>query len=55
MLFVHHTKKEIEPTYTSKYNYKRKTQAILLMITDKCKRWHYLAVKGVSALLREIS
>ena len=52
---MHHTKKEIEPTYTSKYNYKRKKQAILLVITDKCKRWHYLAVKGVSALLREIS
>ena len=55
ILFVTYNKKEIEPTYTSKYNYKRKKQAILLVITDKCKRWHYLAVKGVSALLREIS
>ena len=60
ILFVHHNKKEIEPTYISKYNYKHKKQAILLTITDDGKRsngverWHYLAVKRLSALLRGI-
>ena len=55
VLFVPHNKKEIELAYTSKYNYKRKKQVILLMITDDGKRWHYLAVKSLSALLRGIS
>ena len=55
ILFVPHNKKEIEPAYISKYNYKRKKQVILLMITDDDKRWHYLAVKSLSALLRGIS
>ena len=55
ILFVPHNKKEIEPAYISKYNYKRKKQVILLMITDDGKRWHYLAVKSLSALLRGIS
>ena len=52
VLFVPRNKKEIEPTYTSKYNYKRKKQVILLMITDDDKRWHY-AVKGLPALFRK--
>ena len=55
ILFVRHNKKEIEPAYTAKYNHKRKEQVILLMITDDGKRWHYLAVKSLSALLRGIS
>ena len=55
ILFVPHNKKEIEPAYISKYNYKRKKQAILLMITDDGKKWHYLPVKSLSALLRGIS
>ena len=38
ILFARHNKKEIEPTYTSKYNYKSKKQVILLMITDDGKR-----------------
>ena len=52
VLFVPHNKKEIELAYTSKYNYKRKKQVILLMITDDGNRWHYLAVKSLRALLR---
>ena len=32
VLFVPHNKKEVEPAYTSKYNYKRKKQVILLQI-----------------------
>ena len=55
ILFVHYNKKEIEATYTSKYNYKSKKQVIMLMIADDGKRWHYLAVKGLSALSRGIS
>ena len=35
VLFIPHTKKEIGIAYKSKYNYKRKKQVILLMITDK--------------------
>ena len=52
ILFVPYNKKEIEPTYTSKYNCKRRKQVILLMITDDDNRWHYLAVKSLPALLR---
>ena len=52
ILFVPHNKKEIEPAYTLKYNYKRKKQVIFLMITDDNNRWHYLAVKRLPALLR---
>ena len=55
MLFVPHNKKEIRPPYISKYNHKHKKQVILLMITDDGKRWHYLAVRSLSALLRGIS
>ena len=55
MLFIPYNKKEIEVAYTSKYNYKRKKQVILLMITDKNNRWHYLAVKSLSALFRGIT
>ena len=41
-------------TYKLKYNFKRENQVILLMITDG-KKWHYLAVKRLSALLRIIT
>ena len=53
VLFVPHNKKEIEIAYKSKYNYKHKRQVILLMITDKNNKWHYLAVKSLTALFRE--
>ena len=39
--------------YKSKYN-KRKNQVILLMITSG-KKWHYLPVKRLPALLRGIT
>ena len=55
ILFVPHNKKDIRHAYISKYNYKRKNQVILLMITDDCEKWHYLAVRSLSALLRGIS
>ena len=40
--------------YKSKYNLTRENQVILLMITDG-EKWHYLAVKKLSALLRGIT
>ena len=55
ILFVRHNKRGIELAYISKYNYKRKKQVILLMITDDGKRWHYLTVKSLLALPRGIS
>ena len=55
ILFVPHNKIEICHAYILKYNHKRKNQVILLMITDDGKRWDYIAVKRLSALLRGIS
>ena len=46
--------KEIRHAYKTKYNLKRENQVILLMITDG-EKWHYLAVKSLSALLRGIT
>ena len=51
ILFVPYNTEEIRLAYKSKYNFKRENQVILLMITDGTK-WHYLAVKSLSALLR---
>ena len=53
ILFVPHNTKTISIAYKSKYNHKRKNHVILLMITDG-KKWHYLAARSLSALLREI-
>ena len=50
-----HNKEEIWPACISKYNRKRKNQVILLMVTDDGKRWHYLSVKSLPALLRGIT
>ena len=52
--YVPYNNKEIRHAYKSKYNLKRENQIILLMITDG-KKWHYLAVKSLSALLRRIT
>ena len=45
---------KIRLAYKSKHNFKRENQVILLMITDG-KKWHYLAVKSLPALLRRIT
>ena len=45
---------KISFAYKSKYNFKRENQVILLMITNG-KKWHYLAMKSLSALLRGIT
>ena len=46
--------KEIRQAYKSIYNLKRENQVILLMITV-AEKWHYLAVKSLSAFLRGIT
>ena len=46
--------KKIRHAYKSKYNLTRENQVILLMITGDVK-WHYLAVKRLSALFRGIT
>ena len=55
ILFLKYNTKQIEPGYKSKYNYKRDNQVNLLMITDGVNNWHYLAVKSLSRLFREIT
>ena len=45
---------KIGHTNKSKYNLNRKNQIILLMITDG-EKWHYLAIKKLSELLRGIT
>ena len=54
ILYVPNNIKKIRVAYKSKYNSTRENQVILLMITDG-EKWHYLAVKNLSALLREIT
>ena len=46
--------KQIRYACKSKYNLNRENQVILLMITDG-EKWHYLAVKSLSALLRRMT
>ena len=54
ILYVPHNSEEIRHAYKSKHNLNRENKVILLMITDG-KKWHYLAVKSLSALLRRIT
>ena len=51
VLYIPRNTKTISVAYRSEYNNKRKKQVILLMITDG-KKWHYLAVTSLSALLQ---
>ena len=54
VMYMPHNTKKIRHAYKSKYNSKLENQVILLMITDGTK-WHYLAVKTLSGLLRGIT
>ena len=54
ILYVSYNTKQIKPACISKYNNKRGNQVILLMTTDN-EKWHYLAVKSISRLLRGIT
>ena len=49
-----HNTEKIRHAYKLKYNLNCKNQVILLMITDGGK-WHYFAIKGLSALFRGIT
>ena len=51
---MHAKKEKIYPTYVSKYNSNREKQVIFLMISSE-EKWHYLAVKKISALLRGVT
>ena len=54
ILFVPRNAEKIKLAYKSKHNFKRENQVILSMITEG-KKWHYLAVKSLSVLLRGIT
>lgn len=54
LLLVKNIKEEMKQAYTSNYDFSQENKAILLVITDE-QRWHYLAVKKLSAVLREIT
>ena len=54
VLYISYNTEKIRLVYKSKHNFQHKNQAILLMITDG-KKWHYLAVKCLLALLRGIT
>ena len=49
--------KELYPAYISKHNLTCEKQIVFLMIPNKVQegRWHYLAVKKLSALLHGIT
>ena len=55
ILFVPCKTKEIRQAYISKHKNERDTHVNLVMITDETGNWHYLAVKRISGLLREIT
>ena len=54
IVFVPHNTEKIRLAYKPKHNFERENQIILLMITDG-KKWHYLTVKILYALLKRIS
>ena len=55
ILFMPYNAKQIVRAYPpKKHDNKRENQVLLLMITAG-KKWHYLAVKSLSALLRGIT
>ena len=54
ILYEPHNTEDIRHAYKSKHTLKRENQVILLMITDG-EKWHYLAIKKLSALLTGIT
>ena len=54
ILYVPYNTEKIRHAYKSKYNLTCENQVILLRITDR-EKWHYLAVKSLSALFREVT
>ena len=54
ILYIPHNSFEIIPSYISKHNKTRDTQANLLMITDGKNNWNYLAIKSIPGLLHKV-
>ena len=54
ILYVPHNTKKINIAYKSKHNFTREKKVILLMISNG-EKWHYLAVKNLSGLLRGLT
>ena len=54
ILYVPHNTEKMRHAYKSKCNLNRENQVILLMMTDG-EKWHYLAIKTLSALFRGIT
>ena len=54
LLVPYNIKKKRRLAYKLKHNFKRENQVIPLIIADG-KKWHYLAVKSLSALLTGIT
>ena len=54
ILYVPYKTKKINLAYKSKHNLTREKQVILLMITND-EKWHYIAVKRLSRLLRGVT
>ena len=54
VLYVLECEKSIRHVYKSKHNLTRENQVILLMISDG-EKWHYLAVRSLSALLNGLT
>ena len=54
ILYVPHNTKKINISYKSKHNLTREKKVILLMISNG-EKWHYVAVKNLSGLLRGIT
>ena len=55
IFYVPYNTKQIRPAYIPKYNWDRKNQANLLMITDGGEKWHYLAIISIRMLFRGIT
>ena len=51
---THSTKKKIDIVKTSKHNNTRKHKVILLIISDEDNNWHYICVKNLKALCRDV-
>ena len=51
---LHGNKQKIDSAYVSKHDLNRENQVIFLIIPNG-ERWHYLAVKKLSSLLRGIT
>ena len=55
ILYILDKTQEIRQCYISKHNKTRNIHANLLMITDGCGNWYYLAMKSIPRLLRGIT